>query len=109
MQVINGHAVKKGPLCQKIVVLFLRTVDNIRDDCEIEARMVAPGLDPAIVRVPGRAALTRSPQREGAVIQRKGRCVFCCDSDLLVSRERNQGVMFSPIAAAIVGSENGPP
>src|SRR6516225_11299953 len=93
---INGDAVEKGPLCQQIVVLFFGTVDDIRNDCEIEAWMVSPSLDPTIVRVPGRAALPRSPQREGAVIQREGRCVFCCDTDLLVSGERNHGVMFSP-------------
>jgi len=30
VKVINGDAVIKGPLCQKIVVLFFRTVDDIR-------------------------------------------------------------------------------
>src|SRR6516225_7235056 len=62
----------------------------------IEAWMVSPGLDPAIVRVPGRAALPRSPERESSVIQHEGRGVFCCHTDLLVSRERDHGVMFSP-------------
>jgi hypothetical protein len=57
VEVINRDAVEKGPLCQKIVVFFFGTVDHIRDDCEIEAWMISPGLDPAIVRVPGRAAL----------------------------------------------------
>jgi len=96
VQVINGDAVEKGPLCQEIVVLVFGTVDDIWDDCEIEAWMVSPGLDPAIVRVPVRAALTRSPQRERPVIQREGRSVFCCDTDLLASRERNHGVVFPP-------------
>ena len=46
-------------------ILFFGAVDYIRDDCEIEAWVVSPGLDPAIVRIPGRAVLCRSPQREG--------------------------------------------
>jgi hypothetical protein len=64
VEVINGHAVEKGPLCQKVVVLFFGTVDDIRDNCEIEAWMVSPGLDPARIRVPGRATLTRLPSEQ---------------------------------------------
>jgi hypothetical protein len=95
VEAVNGDAIEKGPLCKEIVVLFFGTVDFIWDDCKIEAWMVSPGLDPTIVGVPVSTVLTRSPQREGPVIQR-GRCVFCCDTDLLVSRERDHGVMFSP-------------
>jgi hypothetical protein len=55
VEVINGAAVEKGSLCQEIVVLFFGTIDQIRDNCEIEAWMVSPGLNPAIIRVSGRA------------------------------------------------------
>jgi hypothetical protein len=40
VEVINGNAVERGPLCQQIVVPFFGTVDQVRDDCEIEAWMV---------------------------------------------------------------------
>jgi hypothetical protein len=46
VQVIDGDAVEKGPLCQQIVVLFFGTVDDIGDDCEIEAWMVSPAPRP---------------------------------------------------------------
>jgi hypothetical protein len=58
VQVVNGDAIEKKPLCGEIVILFFGTVDHIRDDCEIEAWMVSPGLDPAVVRVPIRVVLT---------------------------------------------------
>ena len=44
MQVINGDAVEKGPLCQKIVVPFFRTAVDVRNDCEIEALFIGHGV-----------------------------------------------------------------
>ena len=81
---VPPHATKR--------ILFFGAVDYIRDDCEIEAWMISPSLDPAIVRVPGLGgadplSTTRRP-RDPA--------------------RRWRDVPAKP-PAAIVGSKNGPP